>query len=98
MQLHISHLTELGKCGIRYQYKYLEGRREPGRTAPFVGTIAHEAARYALKQKMASQTLPTEEELADLTADDFNARWDGENIELDEEERAKGRWRFGAPT
>ena len=90
-QLHISHLLLLGKCGVKYDFKYIQGRREPGRTAPFVGTVAHNAARFTLRRKIETGRLPSVEEVADVARDTFNEGWDAEEIAFTEDERKQGR-------
>lgn len=78
------------KCGVKFQRIILDGEREPPRLQPMVGTVLHKTAAQTLTRKLDHRTLPTVEEVQDLTADTYEREWQATDPWLSPEERAPG--------
>ena len=85
-----SSLSAFAICGERGRRQYIE--REYAGTRPRLvrGSAFAHGTRTAMMQKMQEQTLPTVEELTDVVGDQFNARWDNEDVILEPSERDAG--------
>lgn len=78
------------KCGMQYEFRYLQGIIAPPRAVMVAGSAVDSATDQNLTRKMdTGETMPAEE-VADLAADSLETRWQYEEIALDEEEEERG--------
>lgn len=75
-QIHPSGLSQLGKCGVQFYFRYVEGLKIPPRAAMLTGLSAHKGRQLDLQRSLASGgLLLPDSELEDLVATDFRQRW-----------------------
>jgi len=89
--IHQSQLSMLSRCGLQYQFRYMEGKvRRPG-VAMVVGTATHRAVEENLEHKINFGELLSAEEVMDKASDAFDATWLGDEPELSEKELSVGK-------
>jgi len=76
-------------CGEQYRRIYEERDWCPSSANQTRGTVVHKIAAKTMTRKWKEGTLPTVEEVRDLTSDAFTAAWD-EGIKLQPAEQAEG--------
>lgn len=70
-----SALSTLQTCGERFRRKYIEKDYRAPSARQIRGTIVHRAARMTYQRSLDGVELPTREELADVTASEFEKTW-----------------------
>ena len=87
-----SNLSLLQRCGEAYRRRVIE--EDPDAPTPSLirGSTVHAIAKVALRRKMGKTNaeLPTVEEARDLAADDFEQRWDAQEVRLVEGDEEDG--------
>ena len=87
-----SNLSLLQRCGEAYRRRVIE--EDPDAPTPSLirGSTVHAIAKVALRRKMGktNAALPTVEEARDLAADDFEQRWDAQEVRLVEGDEEDG--------
>jgi len=79
------------RCGLQYQYRYLEGIKIPPAVAMILGRGGHRAIEADLTAKIdTGELLPTEAVL-EIARDATDAEFQGQEPELNEEEKSRGR-------
>ena len=84
-----SRLTRLQMCGERFRRHDIEGEPDVPTPSLIRGSTIHAVAKIALRRKLGGKPnsfLPTLEEARDLAAEDFEQRWDAQEIRLVEED------------
>lgn len=89
-QLHWSHISMLQRCGIQYQYRYLQGSIKPPGVALIVGSATHESIEDNMKHKRDSGDVLPAEAVAEKARESVNHRWQSEGVALDAEEKSEG--------
>lgn len=79
----------LSKCGVQFQYRYLDGIKIPPAVALVVGTAVHKGVAADLTEKIAKGTLLPEEQVKDIARDALVAEWQ-KGVTLDEDYSAMG--------
>lgn len=88
-QLHPSGISQLFKCGIQFQFRYLEGRIIPPGVSMVTGTAVDRAVTHNLGHKIETGELLPVAEVVDVARDALVAEWD-KGIVLTDEEAASG--------
>ena len=89
--LHQSQIGMLSRCGLQYQYRYVEGKLRPPGVAMVVGTATHRAVEENLENKIHHGELLSQEEVESLASDAFDATWLGDEPELSDLEKEAGK-------
>ncbi len=91
-QIHVSMLTMFAKCPIQFQRRYgarfgiwHEEEIIPPGVALIQGTVVHKAAEQNLNNKIDEGILMSDEQIADITKDEFELNWGQEILLTDEE-------------
>jgi len=99
MKPHLSptQLEMFVRCGMQYQYRYMEGIKK----APGIGAIrgrgVHTAVQADLTEKLAVKHLLPDEKVEELVRDATNAAWE-EGVLLTDDERALGEKKLRGET
>lgn len=88
--LHASQLDMLSRCPLQYYYRYVLGEVRPPAVAMLVGTATHKSVEANLQHKIASGDLLPLDAVQEAAKDALEARWAGEGVMLDDEERERG--------
>ncbi len=90
--LSVSQLEMLGRCGLQWRYRYLEGKRRPPGVAAYTGRGTHRSVELNLIHVMESpdQEMLPEPDALDVARDKVNGDWGREEPLLTPEERAEG--------
>lgn len=89
-QLHNSHLTELQRCGYKFQLKHVEGRREPSTPSLIIGKATHSTNAKNLTLKMNGDSLLVKEAIQEFSRDEFLKEWNSAPLVLGEADKALG--------
>lgn len=85
--LSISQINMLQRCGLQYDYRYVQGKRVPPGIAMITGTGVHKAVEVNLTTKRDTGVLLPEDAVADAARDAVNAAWDEEEPMIAPEEK-----------
>lgn len=105
LQLHVSMLDMLSRCGIQFERRYgarfgiwhKEEILPPG-IALLVGTATHKAVEANLNHKIDTGELLPSEQVAETTRDSFHAAFDRQEVMLDPEEAVNVKKTVGDAT
>jgi PD-(D/E)XK nuclease superfamily protein len=89
LQLHVTGLNQLAKCGIAFERRYLLNERTPARPAMAVGTAVDRSVTANLGHRIATTELLTEEEVLDTARDALVAEWE-RGVEPNEDDAEEG--------
>lgn len=76
LQLHVSGLQLLSKCGIAYERRYLRGERTPTSVSAAIGTAVDKSVTRNLGNKIETQALLPEEQVKDIARDELVHTWE----------------------
>ncbi len=85
-----TRLEMLSRCGMQYQFRYVEGIVARPAVSMIEGTAVHQVIHENLIHKRERGTLLSEDHIGDLAVDALKATWLGEDPRLDEEEQKLG--------
>ncbi len=86
-----TRLGMLSRCGIQYQYRYIDGIIAPPSVPMVRGIAVHDTVRADLDAKRVSGELMADEEVKDIAAEKAKATFDGMEPELTADEKESGR-------
>jgi hypothetical protein len=93
-KLHWSQISQLCRCGIQYEFRYVKEIIRPPAIALIVGSATHVSIEKNLKHKLETKgTLLSDAEVRQIAADEINTRWEKDGADLsslDEDEVGKG--------
>lgn len=89
LQLHVSGLEKLAKCGIQYEFRYMKGIKIPPPVAIITGIGVHHGIAKNLTAKIEVGNLLPVEAVNEITRDRVLAEW-GNGVTLDEDEIKEG--------
>lgn len=75
LQLHVSGLNLLSKCGIAFEKRYLLGQRTPTSVSAAVGLAVDRSVTKDLRSKIDTATLLPESEVKDIARDALVEEW-----------------------
>lgn len=84
---HQSHLGMYLRCGLQYQYRYVDGIVRPPALRMVSGTAGHKGVQVDIQSKIDTGELATGEQVKDAVSDEYERRLSLEGAQLDEEER-----------
>jgi len=89
---HLSHsqLSMLRRCGLQYEFRYIEGIKAPPGVAALRGRSVHGVVRKDLTNKMQTGALLERAAVTEGAAATFEAEWDAEAPHLTPEEKLLG--------
>lgn len=85
--IHASQIAMAVRCGMQFQYRYIEGKVRPPGIALVAGSTLHKVREVDLLRKAAAVSTLTPDEAAQMAAIEFDRRVDTEGLEPDEDER-----------
>ena len=88
-QLHQSGVEMIGKCGIMFEKRYLQGLKRKPNAFLLCGTATDKAVGTDLDHKIDTGELENESVLLDVARDTIEHYPDKEEIELDDDEKDK---------
>jgi len=89
LQLHVSGLEMLSRCGVQYHNRYILGQKIPPAVAIVKGIAVHLAVSKDLKAKIEFGNLLPEGAIRETARDSVLAQW-GHGVTLDSEELEAG--------
>ena len=84
-------LSMFTDCGLRYFFRYVEGRKVPPGVAMVKGSAVHKGAELNFKQKKHTRKDLPRRQIVDASAADFEKRAQLEGVSLSDDEAAKGK-------
>lgn len=87
--MHSSMIDCLEKCGIQFEYRYVNGIIMPGGLGAMIGKVIHDLQYKEGVYKTEHGYLFTRKDALDITRDAFSKRWD-EGVLFSREEKEMG--------
>jgi len=91
LELSVSKLRMIHRCGMQYHYRYPQKMKLPPGVSRYVGSAVHWPIEIDLRTKMVTGELISTEEVRDLAAEDLEALWEEQAPVLFEEELELGQ-------
>jgi hypothetical protein len=88
-QLHQSGLEMLSKCGVQFEFRYMQGLKRRPNAFLICGTATDKAVSADLDTKIDTGELAKEDVILDVARDAVEKHPDRESIELDADEEGK---------
>lgn len=85
-----SQLDMAAKCGLQWQYRYVDGLKIPPAVAMVIGTATHKSIEKNLRSKMEAKTLLPEQEVVQIASEALSNTWAGEGPVLSDDEKEQG--------
>jgi len=85
-----SQLDMLAKCGLQYEFRYIQGIKSPPGVAMVIGTATHRSIEKNLINKRDQKALLPVEAVTEIAAESLKNTWDGEGPVLSLEEKKAG--------
>src|SRR5208283_5821389 len=90
IHLHVSGLTQLTKCGIAFENRYLKHMDEPRSISLIVGSAVDRSVAHDLTEKKDTGLLLSESDVKDIARDATVDEWQSGDVKISEEDKDDG--------
>ncbi len=90
LQLHVSGLNTLARCGIAFERRYIRGERTPRSPRLVIGSAVDRTVSADLTQKMDSGALMPDGDVQDLAHDCLVKEWESDEVVVTGQDREEG--------